>query len=258
MNTQNSSKRSEKIGNTKQSSPRVLWCFTWNNYSNDDFLMMKEWCSSNSSMFIIGKEVGENGTMHLQGFFKLNTKKRLSALKKISSKIHFEACRGSVEDNIKYCSKDGDFVSGGCYVPKPLKLITKLRPWQQKCIDLLDTPIDDRKIQWFWEPDGNMGKTTFCKYLCAKYNAIPVEGSKKDILYCAANFETDLYVFDFERSMEEYVSYGAMEKIKGGLYMCAKYESRPVIRNSPNVFVFANFEPDYKTMSLDRWVVTRL
>ena len=55
--------------------------------------------------------------------------------------------------------------------------------------------------------------------------------------------------------MEEYVSYGAIEKIKNGYYMCSKYESKPIIRNPPHIIIMANFEPDYEALSKDRWIV---
>jgi len=55
--------------------------------------------------------------------------------------------------------------------------------------------------------------------------------------------------------MEEYISYGAMEKIKNGFYMSSKYESKPIIRNCPHIICFANFEPDYDKLSQDRWKV---
>ena len=103
-----------------------------------------------------------------------------------------------------------------------------------------------------------MGKTCFGKYLCANHGAIPIDGKKNDILYCCAEFESDIYIFDFERSREDFTPYGAMEKVKDGLYMCAKYESKPIIRNSPHMIVFANFEPDTEQLSLDRWVIKRI
>ena len=58
--------------------------------------------------------------------------------------------------------------------------------------------------------------------------------------------------------MEDYVSYGSIEKIKNGYFMCSKYESKPIVRNSPHVFIFANFEPELDALSLDRWHIVNL
>lgn len=255
-----SSNSSRADGNTiRQPSPCKRWCFTLNNYSDIEYDNLSSWCSSNSSSFCIGKEIGEEGTPHLQGYVNLNKKVRLTALKNINSRVHWEQCRGTEAENLIYCSKEGNYISNK-YIPKPLKVLDhdKLFDWQKDIIEIIKKPIDDRKIYWFWEEKGNIGKSTFTKYLCHYYNGIPVEGKKNDILFCAATYDSDLYIFDFERTMEDYISYGAIEKIKNGCYMCSKYESKPIIRNSPNILIFANFEPNYEALSQDRWVVTNL
>lgn len=64
--------------------------------------------------YVIGKEVGANGTPHLQGYMELNTRSRTSELKRIlPKKWHFEPARGSGDDNYAYCTKSGDFVTEG-------------------------------------------------------------------------------------------------------------------------------------------------
>lgn len=246
-----------KSGNTKQISPAKRWSFTFNNYIKSDMENIIRIFSSNSSKYIIGEEIGESGTPHLQGYVEFTNKVRPLSLIAIN-KIHWELSKGSAEDNYKYCSKDNKFISIG--FPKPLKVLDDklLKDWQLSILDIIKIEPDDRKIYWYWEPDGNMGKTTFCKYLSIKHKAVPIEGKKNDILYCAAMFESEIYVMDIERSMEEYISYGAIEKIKNGYYMCSKYESKPIIRNSPHLFIFANFEPDQTTLSADRWIVRRI
>jgi Putative viral replication protein len=59
---------------------------------------------------VIGDEVGENGTFHLQCFFILPRSQRLSYLRThVSDRAHFEPCRGTTQQNIDYCCKDGVF-----------------------------------------------------------------------------------------------------------------------------------------------------
>lgn len=260
----NSSDSSVALGNTsktkatKQESPCSNWCFTLNNWTEEEYSYLVSYLSSNSS-YIIGKEIGEEGTPHLQGWFCLHKKKRFTGIKKIFTRWHVEKMKGTRYDNLIYCSKQGDYVAN-VYVPKPLKVLaTKdLYEWQREIIEIIRGPPDDRSIFWFWETVGNVGKSTFTKYLCHHFHGIPVEGKKNDILYCAACYESDLYIFDFERTMEDFISYGAIEKIKNGCFMCSKYESKPIIRNSPHVIIFANFEPNYDALSADRWVVKKL
>ena len=38
-------------------------------------------------------------------------------------------------------------------------------------VDILKTEPDERTIHWFWEPKGNVGKTTLCKWLVVKRGA---------------------------------------------------------------------------------------
>lgn len=258
------------LGNTipkpvpvKRSTPSKNWCFTFNNYTNEEYeallLFLKE-PKNMAPKFLIGKEVGEKGTPHLQGYVEFEKKVRMDECKKINNKIHWEIAKGNTEQNIKYCTKDKNFFNQGFTIKRPLKILPreKLWKWQLDLIDIIEKEPDDRTIHWFWEPKGGLGKTTFCKFLSFHYGAIPVEGKKNDVLFCAAVFDSEIYIFDFERSMEDYISYAAIEKIKNGYYMCAKYESKPIIRNCPHVIIMANFKPEVDKLSLDRWNIKRI
>lgn len=242
-------------GNTKRVSPAKSWCFTFNNYTEKDINTIKQICSDIGSKFIVGLEVGEEcGTPHLQGYIKFLNKVRPMSVFNYTNKISWRKCKGTMEENIRYCSKDNNYF-GNLKPPKKLKIITDLYPWQSKLEEILMRDPDERNIYWIFDEIGNCGKSAFAKRLCANNAAVVVEGKNKDILYCAAEFESDIYLFDFPRTMEGSVNYGAVEKIKNGLYMSSKYESRPVVRNSPHVVIFANFRPDRFSLSLDRWKV---
>lgn len=259
-NGSNGSTKKVERGNTRL-SPAKEWCFTLNNYTEDEYNQICSIAKDGSiiSDYIVGKEIGEKGTPHLQGYIKFVKKHRPLEVFKFTKRMHWELCKGSLIDNRNYCGKEGNFITN-IPAPKKLKILeeTKLFSWQREIINIVQKDPDERTIHWYWESEGKSGKSTFAKYLCHKYNGVPVDGKKNDILYCAATFNSDLYIFDFERSMEDYISYGAMEKIKNGFYMCAKYESRPIIRNCPHIICFANFEPDYDKLSKDRWHVVEI
>jgi len=53
----------------------------------------------------VSLERGESGTLHLQGFGRVDKKCRLTALKKFCKICHFEVKKGSVQSNIEYISK---------------------------------------------------------------------------------------------------------------------------------------------------------
>lgn len=63
----------------------------------------------NVSYVCFGKEVGENGTPHLQGYVTFKATWRLSALKLLLPRAHWEQAKGNRAHNREYCSKDGDF-----------------------------------------------------------------------------------------------------------------------------------------------------
>ena len=57
---------------------------------------------------VVGIEVGEKGTPHLQGYVRLNKNMRFNTLKKlIGQRAHIEAARGTELENDEYCRKDG-------------------------------------------------------------------------------------------------------------------------------------------------------
>lgn len=88
------------------------WCFTLNNPTEVDFAQLKT-LETKSSYFIYGKEVGEEGTPHLQGYIYFKSQRTLKSLKKQLSRAHLEVARGTPEQNKDYCSKDGDVYEVG-------------------------------------------------------------------------------------------------------------------------------------------------
>lgn len=91
------------------------FCFTWNNYTSEDYERACEFIKSNCKYGIIGKEIAPStGTAHLQGFCNLQKPMRFNTIKKrLNNGIHIEKANGSDEDNQKYCSKTGEFFETG-------------------------------------------------------------------------------------------------------------------------------------------------
>lgn len=94
------------------------WMFTLNNptMSPQEFLeTVKTWESVHYVIF--QHERGENGTPHFQGYIEFEKRKRVSQLKQLDNRAHWEARRGSQRQAIAYCSKadtriDGPFEYG--------------------------------------------------------------------------------------------------------------------------------------------------
>ena len=85
------------------------WCFTA--YKLDECLSLKD---SNPEYICWGVEkCPTTQRIHYQGFIAYKNAKKLNELKKRAPTTHFEQTKGTVEQNIKYCSKDGEFIEHG-------------------------------------------------------------------------------------------------------------------------------------------------
>lgn len=62
---------------------------------------------------ICGAEKGENGTEHLQGYVQLKKRTTLAGLKRRWPRAHLEVARGTPEQNVTYCSKEGSYHEHG-------------------------------------------------------------------------------------------------------------------------------------------------
>jgi len=90
------------------------WCFTLNNYTDAEYESVISVVEPRSTYFIVGKEVGDGGTPHLQGFAAFRGRHYFNALRKLfGSRVHLEVARGTALQNRSYCSKDGNFREGG-------------------------------------------------------------------------------------------------------------------------------------------------
>lgn len=115
------------------------WCFTLNNYTQDDIDRLNRIGDLKECSYLcFGKEIGEQGTKHLQGFISYNDRKSLSQLRKhVHDKAHFEIARGTPNQAAEYCQKDGDFVEHGL-LPKPKGTRNDLLAVQRRILEGAD------------------------------------------------------------------------------------------------------------------------
>lgn len=263
------------LGNKEVKNRAFSW--TLNNYTEEIFEKTQKTLGSLKCLYVIGKEIGESGTPHLQGYSYFTSTKSFRQVKLlISDKIHIEKSKGSKEQNFNYCTKDGDYVTNMDYKvkrkPKPLKEPLKgkvLRPFQKEILDLCDAVVndkydDERSIHWFYENEGNVGKSSLCKHILMHYDAVIVNGKANDIFNGVVNFKEvngvypEIVILDIPRSCIDYVNYPAIESLKNGCFYSGKYVGATVIMNSPLVVCLANEGPKSDEMSKDRWKIKRL
>jgi len=90
------------------------FCFTWNNYPLDAEDQLRCFFDRKNAIYLVfGREVGESGTPHLQGYLHLKDAITFRALKSQLPSVHLERARGSGAQNRDYCTKDSDFVEIG-------------------------------------------------------------------------------------------------------------------------------------------------
>jgi hypothetical protein len=96
-------------------SARKGWCFTLNNYTQEHIYNLRDLIDgTNIAYLVFGREVGEQGTAHLQGYLHLSSKKRFNYVKDLlPGNPHIEGAKGTPSQNRTYCTKDGDFEEFG-------------------------------------------------------------------------------------------------------------------------------------------------
>lgn len=94
----------------------TYFCFTW--FGVEDEIEINQIYTSHTDMIRYlgcGREVcPETGNIHYQCYIQMFKQCRASFIQKIfGEKFHIEVCRGTVEQNLGYCSKDGEYIEFG-------------------------------------------------------------------------------------------------------------------------------------------------
>lgn len=119
-----------------------------NNYGEDDWLRLQEVGRNLCTYAVMGKEVGEQGTAHIQGFFNLSKKCKFSTAKRhVGETAHIEPAKGTDEQNREYCSKGSDVFEHGvpCYSGKRSDLAAVVNTisegeWESVWLDMKGSP----------------------------------------------------------------------------------------------------------------------
>lgn len=256
----NSSNSSKKFGNTKQISCSKRWSFTICNYTQSDIDQLEKIGSSNK--YVYGLEIAPStGMPHIQGYIEFNVKCRPKSLFTNQS-IHWEKSKGSRNQNIAYCTKEGN-AYGNLLEDKVI--VSQPYGWQLEVTELIKKKPDPRKIYWYWEFKGGAGKSSLAKYLCVEHGAIILSGKVADMKHGIASYHLkhakypQIIIIDIPRSIDvDYLSYTGIEEIKNGCFFCPKYESDMIVMNPPHIIIFSNEEPNTEKMSIDRWEIKKI
>lgn len=87
------------------------WCFTLNNYTQENVDRIIDNTAS-FDFLIFGREIGDSGTPHLQGFVSFPNRVRRNVCVDKIGQAHFTVAR-DINKSIEYCKKDGDYLEFG-------------------------------------------------------------------------------------------------------------------------------------------------
>nr|WAE42537.1 MAG: replication associated protein [Cressdnaviricota sp.] len=98
----------------------IAWCYTMNNYTEEQFAAFQ---TIPAKYHVFGKEVGEAGTPHLQGYIELEKKMSMRQVKLLfgTDAIHLEGRKAKPFQAAEYCKKDGNFHEYGTAPTAPVE-----------------------------------------------------------------------------------------------------------------------------------------
>lgn len=180
----------QRLNRAKEDIQVTNWCFTLNNYSPDEKQYINDLVDINERVVYLcyGEEVGDNGTPHLQGYIEFRRTVKFGGVRAILPRCHIEARRGTQEQAIIYCQKDGKFFEFGTKknVTGKKDYVNALNFAKEDKIDDIDPQMqiqyyttlkkiasDNRVIpislnweeppnEWHWGPTGT-GKSKYCR-----------------------------------------------------------------------------------------------
>lgn len=111
------------------------WCFTLNNWTEEEHVSIIDFCNTLCKYAVVGKETGEAGTPHLQGFIILNRSQRLSFVRgRCSLRAHWEIARGTSQQAADYCKKENDYTEIGELAQRGRRTdIDEFKDWLASC-----------------------------------------------------------------------------------------------------------------------------
>lgn len=93
------------------------YCFTMNNYTDDDYRRLLTICRAPRPIvthWVLGKEIAPTtGTPHIQGFIYFKNVQPIASVIRLISGAHIEPMKGTPIQASDYCKKSGEYETGG-------------------------------------------------------------------------------------------------------------------------------------------------
>ena len=157
----------------------------------------------------------------------------------------------------KACSEIASYVN-----PHPaLELGEPRDGWQRDLNNVLHGDPSPRDIVFIYDPEGNSGKSWFCRYWLTKQpdESQVLRIGKRDDLAHAIDPNMKYFLFDIPRTQMEFLQYSVLEGLKDRMVFSPKYASNlKVLTNIPHVVVFCNEHPDMTKLTGDRYNIIQV
>lgn len=119
-------------------SRSTRWCFTINNPTEENETTLQ---ALDVKYLVYGRETGEQGTFHLQGFVIWHHAKSLTSSREHLGGGHLEPARGTNAQAADYCKKDGNYYETG-ELPAPSGQGSVWKDFQEWVRELDHWPTD--------------------------------------------------------------------------------------------------------------------
>jgi len=237
------------------------WTITLNNYTDSDLFAIKSLFKL-GSYAICGKEVGEEGTPHLQAYVRLRDAVELKTMKKHLPRAHLEIAKSGDRTNRDYCMKGGDFFETGLLSEQgkrndilevaqkiknnettleeimfdyPIVYMKYSRSIEKMCNAVLKPRSSPPVVSWRWGLAGT-GKSRYCiekhpsHYI--KDNSLWWDGYQQDEAVIIDDFDNKIPFRVLLRILDRY-KYPC--QIKGGYTQL----------NSPFIYITCEYPPEH-------------
>lgn len=225
----------------------------------------------------INYEMGKNGQRHFQCtvFTKKKTRMRREPVRKFLLEhypdLQFpqidycEPCTNQwASDNYTQKSETAQcnpWVWGDTSRDLRIEDLPEEYAWQTKIVNRYEpeAPMFNADIHWYYDEEGQIGKTMTARFLCMKRGFYILSGRKEKMRHLAAQNPARGYLLNITRDEEDKMSYAGLEQVSDQLFAdtfgCDM--SGMIKRKGAHVVVFANFPPIYEKVSKKRWKVWR-
>lgn len=178
--------------------------------------------------------------------------------------IHWSVTSKTNVENDFYCCKDdtrkeGPWRDTDAYIPRQVREITDLYPWQKSVIEI-SGHFNSRVVNVLIDKKGCAGKSVLVGKMCCELKIarkIPPLSNYKEVMGMVMCMpESKVYLIDMPRALDKTKQeefYSAIESIKDGHVWDNRYRYVEKWFDSPVIWVFTNVPPNKKLLTPDRW-----